>query len=341
MMRKKYISELIKKKPSNVYNAELHKFAEINKIPLTYLLSLSPNLRKKSYRYIYHVNRLVRIFETLKEITTILKESNIKYAIFKTLPPFEEAIADIDILCFNNYNQIVNMLLSQGFKIMETYYYCTTLEDYKTNFKPDPVMIDIYNIISIGGFEYIDKKNLSRYVKKYRVSQIYPWIKLFVDDFDTYLLSPAAELATVVAHSIYKNLSYLLRDFMYIHSFSSSYSSPDFFSRFIKIVKENNLTIATTVYFSVSYHLAKLINDHNAIEFVENTIEKLHRDLVLIPFNDFLVKLIPYKYPYKILLRAFFEKVREKNSRKSLPLVFTNFKNKIFLVRLFRAINLE
>ena len=187
-------------RPRGVYSSKLYPIAEVNKIPLTYLSTVNPQERKGLPEYNYHHSRLHRLMEVVAEVSELFNKEGMNYVIFKTLKPYPEYVADIDVLNVssrNNYKKMVEILEESGYLLMEEGAYCTTFQDYKTRFKPE-VMIDVYDEISVGHLIYLDKHKLNQYIVE-RELPMGQAVKVF---------SPEAELLATIAHSAIKAVSY-------------------------------------------------------------------------------------------------------------------------------------
>lgn len=315
------------------YNYYIHKYAELNKVPLTFFDKLPQEIRIKSRRYNYHISRLKRIVELAVDVSNIINLHNMNCIIFKTIPKFRESIADVDVICINNYDKMINILLREGYKTMEKYWYCTTLKDFKTNFLPDPIMVDIYNYITIGGFIYINKNYLYKYIIYDRLSNIAPWIR---ESFPAYsnryvfTLDDSMEFVAIVAHSIFKDRTYYLRDYLIIKNYSINYTKK--FNKNIEIiVRDNYLLQSLILYLSISYNIALILKDTSVISFIQDILYELNvKKLYKINLTD-----LPYKYDSNILLKILLEKINDKNAFGSVPLVLSNIRYKNFLLRLF------
>ena len=88
--------------------------------------------------YNYHFLRLRALLDVISKISRVLEECGFRYAVFKTLRPFDEDVADVDILYLgfdeNGYRELVGVLRGAGFRVMEASYYCTTLVDPRYRF---------------------------------------------------------------------------------------------------------------------------------------------------------------------------------------------------------------
>lgn len=103
------------------FSKELYRLAYHNKIPLTYLKVLSSDAKAETPYYNYHKARFQRKLKVIERISELFKRENITYAIFKTLKPFEEYGADIDILNLGlklEYGRMVKTLAEESYCLL-------------------------------------------------------------------------------------------------------------------------------------------------------------------------------------------------------------------------------
>lgn len=142
--------------------------AEANKIPLTYLSTIGPEERRKLPEYSYHRARLRKLMEVVAEISALFDRRGVDYITFKTLRPYPEDVADIDMLNMgsrNDYKKIMKILEEDGYLLIGRGAYCTAFQEHKILFKAE-LMIDVYDEISASRIVYLDKRRLRNHVTR-------------------------------------------------------------------------------------------------------------------------------------------------------------------------------
>ena len=308
----------------NGYDPRLYSIAEANKIPLTYLSTVSLQERKRLPEYDYHYNRLHRLVEVLIKISKLFDEKGINYVIFKTLRPYSEDVADIDVLNMvlrSNYRKMVEVLKESGYLLMEEGTYCTTFRDYKTRFKTE-VMIDVYDEISVSHLIYLDKHKLNNYIVKKKLP-----VGLVVRVF-----GPEAELLVTIAHSAIKENQYILAEYyatLHYLALMDQYS----IERVINLIRENKLVNAFRWHLTITATLHKLTFDLIP-EKLSNLLSKLGGLWSRAYGQVFELMYPPYKCDPLTLTSIFGEKMQDAVFRRSLCHQMLSFPTRNFTKRL-------
>uniref|UniRef100_A0A7J3SJU7 Nucleotidyltransferase family protein n=1 Tax=Fervidicoccus fontis TaxID=683846 RepID=A0A7J3SJU7_9CREN len=305
----------------NSYVPELYSMAEANKIPLTYLNTVSSDEKRNLPEYNYHYTRLRRLLEMISEISELFDREGIDYVIFKTLRPYPEDVSDIDVLNLGSrrdYEKMVEILRRAGYIFMERGSYCTTFQDYKTRFKTE-LMIDIYDEISVGYLIYLDKRKLSRYVseKELPTGQI---VRVF---------SPEAELLATIAHSAIKENQYILAEYFATLHYLALMDQPSI-EELIDIVRGNKLVNAFRWHLTITLLLHK-----EAHGKIPQKLSNLLSDLGGLWSSSCKViseGIPPYRIDSLSLAKIFKEKLYDHTFRRSLSNQFKS-PNRAFTVR--------
>jgi len=293
----------------NVTNLrQLYFIAEANKILLTYLNTVNPQERKRLPEYDYHCSRLHRLIEILVEISKLFDEKGINYVVFKTLRPYPEDVADIDVLSMgshSDYKKMVDVLEENGYLLMERGAYCTTFQDYKTRFKTE-LMIDVYDEISVSHLIYLDKHKLSHYTaeKELPMGQA---VRVF---------SPEAELLVTIVHSAIKENQYILAEY-YATLHYLALMDQHAIERLIYLVRENKLVNAFRWHLTITATLHKLAFDLIP-EKLSNLLSKLGGLWSRAYRQVFESMHPPYKCDPLTLMSIFREKIQDGVFRRSL-----------------------
>jgi len=305
-------------------NPKLYTLAEANKIPLMYLNTIKPDERRNLPEYNYHCTRLHRLLEITSEISKFFDEEDIDYVIFKTLRPYHEDVADIDVLNLGShidYQEMVEVLRRAGFVLMERGAYCTTFQDYKTRFKTE-LMIDVYNEISVGYLVYLDKRKLGRYISERELSTGRV-VRVF---------RPEVELLVTIAHSAMKENQYTLAEY-YVTLHYLNLMDQFSIEEFVSLVRENKLVNALRWHLTITSTLHKF-----AFDFIP---EKLSNLLFRLggPWNRAYQQVFEKAYPpYRCdpltLALIFKEKMQDSIFKRSLCDQILSFPEKRFTRRL-------
>jgi hypothetical protein len=293
-----------------------------NKIPLTYLSKVKSNSKIYLSLYNYHRKRYCRMIEIICEISKIMERNNLEYAIIKTLRPYPEDAADVDILIFGDEKDYYKSIkiLSKVFKPLDLSWEKSEIGfyDYKS-FKilpyagyryRDNIKLDIHKELAVLNLIYVDKNSIRAYVKDVRVS----------NGEEVKVLAPPAELLVDIAHTMIKECSFSLADYLTTLHYLAQMNDSEM-SEFISLVIENRLMSSFDLHMSLVAAIHLL-----AHRFIPEKIYKLSRELNNTPSipKKFIVIITKYEPPYKIgiieRLRIYSEKLQCSAFRRNLPI---------------------
>jgi hypothetical protein len=173
-----------------------------NKVPLLFL-GRAIDIRKdsKSLKNLYqaYLEKSRLALSLVREINKILTQTKINYVLFKTFKPFPFVRADVDIIFFNreDLKQAFHALRKEGYKLAGYGAFSITL------FSPEHNMnVDLHLEISVSHMVYVNKQLLQEYVTE-----------VDMDGDQIPILETPATLATVIAHSLYKEQMFTLSDY--------------------------------------------------------------------------------------------------------------------------------
>ena len=244
---------------------------------------------------------------TLNRMIKSLAKVNCKYAIVKTIFPFSAVPNDVDALLFDDekiYQKIVEQLVKDNFIILGEAPLEINLRDMNTAKSPDPDVkqwedIDIYREIGASHLTYMDKKTLEKYV-----------IEDKINDLKYYKLSKPAELAISIFHAVYPERIYtLLLHYNILHQINSMSKSE--LELFIKICKEQRMCKVACMALNVTEQIQEKCFGESPFKISELRKKFGKR-------NPILIDKIPYVFPFKDVLNAFWEKKGEKKFVKSI-----------------------
>ena len=316
-----YTSEQKQELPENKGEAlELFAYATKNKIGLLYLESLKGQGKLEEFglklRYQEEQRKHDEQFVTAKRISELFNSSGINYAIFKSIMPFPATPNDVDIIHFGSdeeYKKAAEIMLQSDYLEVKGQADAEQrmFHDAKHGGYLDPhphekdvYDIDVYQRIAASYVLYLEKRKLEKYVTEIDISSN----KIKV-------LSPEAELMTIIIHSIIPEMLCTL--FVYYATlYHLVRKNSEEIDRFIDIAKENHVT------FSVRTHCSLVAELHKAAHgFVPEKIDEIlvklgdeKRERKISIKNDFKM---PHRYSLLTVAMILLEKTKESGFRRS------------------------
>lgn len=218
-----------------------YELAEKNGVTVQFLQFLSPNSKRTIPNHENHILHYDNLLKAVGSLSTLLENNNMDFVIVKTLRPYPEDTADIDVVnmgTHEDYNKTITALKLNNYIFLER-------GPHQIGFSsPEKVDIDLYNELSANRIIYLDKKRLSDCEKR-----------ICIGDASTRILSPEADLMLITAHSVIKEhytIGCLLTTLYYLND-KKNFS----IDRFVFLVKQNRLTTASRWYFSLSLLLCQ------------------------------------------------------------------------------------
>ena len=305
----------------NSYVSELYSIAEVNKIPLTYLNTISPKERQDLPEYNYHYIRLCRLLEMAGEISELFDREGIDYVVFKTLRSYPEDVSDIDVLNLGSHRDYVRMveaLRGRGYTLMEWGDRCTTFRDYKTCFKTE-AMIDVYDEISVGRLIYLGKRKLSHYVVE----------KMLPRGGRTKVFTPEVELLVTIAHSAIKENQYILADYYATLHYLAEIDQTSI-KRFMELVRDARLVCAARWHLTITVLLHR--EAHGMVPKKLDLLSELGGPWAL-SYKVVKEGIPPYRIDPMTLAKIFKEKLYDRTFGRSLLDQLFKLANKTFTLR--------
>ena len=302
---------------------DLYNYATKNRIRLLYLNTLAKYgkigpLQSERNKLLEKNNM---IHEAFIKISNALEQADIDYAFFKSIRPYPEVTADIDILIFGHeYEKVLTVLKTAGYPCLGRGPLSTTFQDVDAK-----IGLDIYDEVGVSHLVYIDKSKLADSVFEAKIS----------DSCTGRSLNPEADLLAVIAHSIIKEHIYVLSEYYTTLYFlkNTEYAT---LSSFVSLAKRCKLLSTAQVHLSITAFLHYYTHG-----FVPETISNLME--MLGTNSSFEVSNIarnglrmPHKYHLTTIARAFAEKLGEPKARKSLAIQMKSLANPEFASRFLR-----
>jgi len=238
--------------------------------------------------------------DAISRVSQILTDTNIEHAVIKTIRPYKSTTVDIDVIIFgveSEYKKAILTLLSAEYGMLGQGPQSTTLQDPRINIK-----VDIYKEVAVSHIVYLDKRKLANF----SVTKKLP------NGESVKILTPEADLATVIAHSIIKEHMYTLSEYF---TFVGYLTQIDL-NKFIQFLIESNITVPTQTHATIT---ALLHNE--AFGMVPKPLQDildylgeatLEATLVMNGFK------MPHKYHPLTVGRSMLEIAKGEKSRKSM-----------------------
>lgn len=313
----------------------LYQLAIKNKIPLLYLEALKKQgkLNLLNAKYDEEKVKYQNFTDAMVRLSRILNAAGIKYVIFKTIKPYPAVPVDIDLLILDNddmYKRTVEALLRAGYPPQtpnivnmadltddKAYQRATELLTRPTYGKRhvsptgtdflDPeygIDIDLQKDIALSYIVYLDKNKFNDNIIKARLNE--QEVNTLAGEFD---------LMSVIAHSLMEQL-YLLGEYYACLYYLSAMDEREI-SHFVDVAGENRFKAAMKAFTAVTAELHQAA--HGTIpEKLEFILSKLGsdaseaRNLMRHNFKT------PHRYSLLRIAKIFWEKLGERNFRRSL-----------------------
>jgi len=262
---------------------------------------VNENLAMITFLYRMEYPRYERTHDAISETSRILTSAKIKHAVMKTIRPYKSTTVDIDILIFGSeseYEKSILRLLNAGYLMLGQGPQSATLQHPTVDIK-----VDIYNEVAVSHIIYMDKQKLAAFHAT----------KELPNGNSVEMLTPEADLAIVIAHSIIKEQTYTLAEF---YTFVNYLEQIDL-GEFIKLVRESNITVPTQSHATITALLHK-----EAFGMIPTPLQTILRDLQRTSLEEMRVAnnnlKMPHKYHPLTVARSLLEISREEKSRRSM-----------------------
>lgn len=269
---------------SNYNNNDMNHLARINKVHMLYLTGNILANKLEVY---------TNIIDTLIDVTTILSDNNIDYAVFKTLKPFPYLPSDIDMLIDpSDADKIVGLLTRYNYSMFIKDSLCITMKKHNIN-------VDLYFDPCVSGIPYLSRESLVRNRTSIKIRNA-----------TIQRLADYAEFIAVACHSFYKEQMFTLSDYYTLTILAENSDVKDI----IALGKENNC-------LDILYLISNICK--------EITVEVFDRDDLKIckiadmlantnNFNNIIatdILTLPYKFPIRYVTISLFRKVAKEHGK--------------------------
>jgi len=298
-----------KESPANAYEAsELYDCAIKNRMAFFFLTELrkSFELGKLKNAYTLMYAKYLGTYDAILRASNVLTMVNVDHAIFKTIRPYPSTTVDIDILVFGPddfHKKAIDSMGDAGYIRLGSGPHSMTFRDPAVD-----IGVDLYREVSVSHIIYLDKDLLKPYVTQKRL--------LLQGPRTVSVLSPAADLVALIAHSVIKEHMYTLSEYYSTLHYLGE-MSPDELSGFQKMIYENNIVSTVVVHMGITARLHEIAHGY-VPEKIKEFVGGLQVKSIEGQRFERSLK-FPYKFHPLTVLRALIEKITgEEKTRRSV-----------------------
>jgi hypothetical protein len=315
-------------KTTNLDFKKLYHHSYKNKIELLFLKSLEKNnLLNDLAEELRIQNRRKELQQnTWKRTVNVLNQIDCKYAIIKSIFPFDAVPNDVDVIILGNeneYKKSIKHLQNNNFKLLEEASLEVNLIDSTTtnidNYYPVNE-IDLYKEIGASKLIYMNKEKLAKYLQKNKIGDLY------VGGF-----KPHAEMIISMFHTIYPERIYTLLIHLLILDTVKKMKSKDY-NEFVDICNEQKIKKGISTVLDITEKIQEEFFGESPKD-----IQELH--YLVGKRKQIELKQVPYIYPMKDVIISLGEKLKERkflnSSFKQLIYMFNPNSTK-FIIKINR-----
>jgi hypothetical protein len=313
-------------KKENLNLMKLYNHSYLNKIDLLFLKSLNKNGLLDGLEDALKIqkNRKQLQQQTWERTVDVLNEIDVKYAVIKSIFPFEAVPNDVDIIIFGKekeYKKAIQQLQKNEFKVLEEASLETNLIDTTTknaifpvngvnlSYKIDDTItkiqnyypvneIDVYKEIGASKLVYMNKDKLYKYLENIKIGN------RVVSGF-----KPHVEMIISMFHTIYPERIYTLLIHLLILDTIKKMNSEDY-NEFLIICEEQKIKKGISIVLDITEKIQE-----DFFGEVPKEVKKLHS--LIGKRKQITLNKVPYVYPKNNILTALTEKLGEKKFLKS------------------------
>ncbi len=230
--------------PSSIPNIDtsdsvkLFDYSLKNRFSLLYLNETKRRTIFCNFRQTYqqHMAKYAEMLDAVERISRVLSKAHLRHAVFKTIRPYISTTVDIDVIVFGDlfqYERACDIAQNAGYKRIVRGPRSTTLQDPRTG-----IGVDLYDEVAVSYVPYIDKVKLLGDVTDTNASS-YSHVRM---------LTPEADLVSLIAHSIVKENMYTLSEF-YTYVYYLDGLDVD---RFLQLAKKMHLRSAIRTHTAIT-----------------------------------------------------------------------------------------
>ena len=210
----------------------LYNCAANNRVSLFYLETLKKlgKLGKLEADYDKRYERYQRFINAVVRTSELLDSLHIEYATVKTIRPFIAAPSDIDVLCFGpdgDYEKAVKAMFEAGYTRVPS---GPPVRQIKLYCPEDGIWVDLHKEMGASRIICINKRKFNKYVTETKLP----------NGSIVKVLTPEADLAVVMIHSVISDVIYTLAEY-YTTIYQLAEMNAKSIDNFLGIVGENNM----------------------------------------------------------------------------------------------------
>jgi hypothetical protein len=282
----------------------LYQYATSNRM-LFYFLDATNAHNVPELTSIYQMEsaKLIETDDAIGRAARALDKARVHHAVIKTVRPYRSTTVDIDIIELGSdidYERGKQALIHAGYTMLGEGPQSATIQDPEIDMK-----VDLYREIAVSHIIYLDKRKLSHHL---RTSEL-------TNGKRVTLLSPEADLATVLAHSVIKEHMYTLSEFYtFIHYLPQINTD-----QFLSLVRDSNTTVPTRAHATITAVLHEKAFGTVPLP-LRIVLDQLGMDMLEAQrVKDKGLKM-PHKYHPLTVARSLLEIAKSRKSRKSFGL---------------------
>ncbi len=310
-------------KTTNLDFMKLYNHAYKNKIELLFLKSLEKNgLLNDLAKELKIQNKRKELQQnTWKRTVDVLNQIDCKYAIIKSIFPFDAVPNDVDVIILGNekeYRKSIEHLQNNDFKLLEEAsleanlidntipsiedYYPVNEIDLSYNIGNKTIKIknyypvneiDVYKEIGASKLIYMNKDKLAKYSQKIKIA-----------DRNVGGFKPHAEMIISMFHTIYPERIYTLLIHLLILDTVKKMKSKDY-DEFIELCNEQKIKKGISIVLNITEKIQE--------EFFGEIPKDIHELHSLVGKREKIeLKQVPYIYPMSDVIKSLSEKLKER-----------------------------
>ena len=274
---------------------------------------------------------------TAARIAKVLNEAQIEYAILKTIRPYPATPNDTDIICLepnDKYKDALVLLMKSGYSKLGETAMQVLLSDprgagiAKGDKSGGIYYIDFYKQLAVDYIIYVSKKKLSKHLISIEVAG-YNKVKV---------LRPEAELAVILMHSVFPEMTYALENFFTTLHYFRDWEEMNF-EWFVKFIKNNYITLPLRANLSVTafLHMEAFGNIPEKLLHILDRLGGIYwSEIKRIKKKQFS---LPFKFSFTTFLKSFSCKLVELSTFNSLIVQFLHMLNPFFTLDVLKSLH--
>jgi hypothetical protein len=271
--------------------------------------------------YKRELRRYHATIDVVSRFSGMLTRKHVGHAIFKTVRPYKSTTVDIDVIIFGSakeYLDAIRVTREAGYKFLGQGPMSTTFQDPEIG-----IGIDLYREIAVSYIAYLDKDMLFDYVRDATLP----------NGEQIRTLTPEADLAAIIAHSVIKEQMYTLSEYYtFVH-----YLEQMNVNNFIQIVKHGNITHATRTHASITALLHRITRKSipNELSQILSCFGEDDLEIAALTRKGYKT---PHKYRTLTVARSLIEMSKGEKSRRSIAAQMLNALNPSFTSKFLKAL---